>query len=189
MEILSSSSFGCDLDMRPGGMIRSTLRYELQECPACGYVASAISIRPLFMKRYILSSEYRNCGGLEIKSELTRRFYKNYLLMLKEQKYEKAFYSLLKCAWVSDDKKDSEMAAFFRDQCLELIEKLEKSEKIITLRADLLRRTGKYEEVIKEYSNLKLTDEMLNERVKFQVKLAYNRDNGCYTVADTGYKK
>lgn len=182
--ILSTSSVGCDLDMRPTGIARYVLKNMMQECPSCGYIAGNISRKHLFLRRYIQSDEYKTCGGLDIESELAKKFYKNYLLKLKARKYEQAFYSLLRCAWVSDDENDTEMAAFYRNKCLELIGKLKKSEKIVALKVDLLRRTDKFDEVISEYENLKMKDEKLDKVVRFQVELATNKDNRCYTFND-----
>ena len=43
--VSSASAFGAsDLDTRPPEMVRSGLRYEVQECPSCGYCSENIAI-------------------------------------------------------------------------------------------------------------------------------------------------
>lgn len=43
--VLSASAFGAsELDTRPPEMMRSALRYQVQECPSCGYCFESIAI-------------------------------------------------------------------------------------------------------------------------------------------------
>ena len=58
------------------------------------------------------------------------------------------------------------------------------------MRADILRRAGHFEEVIRGYSNVKFSGktgnnyEVMNKVVKFEVEKAKERDVKCYTVSD-----
>ena len=52
------------------------------------------------------------------------------------------------------------------------------------VRADLLRRTGQFNVLIKEYENVTFSDDLLNDIVAFQIKKAKEESDGCYTVDD-----
>ena len=52
------------------------------------------------------------------------------------------------------------------------------------LRADLLRRAGMFDELRKQYADVRFDNGLLNRIVAFQLALAERKDTGCYTVAD-----
>lgn len=55
---------------------------------------------------------------------------------------------------------------------------------MLVMKSDLLRRTKHFNQLIEEYENLTLEDELLNKIIKFEVKKAHEKDNQCYTLED-----
>lgn len=55
---------------------------------------------------------------------------------------------------------------------------------LIVLKADLLRRSGEFERLIKEYGGLTFDEEILNRTITLQIKLAHAEDDSCYTLKD-----
>lgn len=92
-------------------------------------------------------------------------------------------------AWVCDDKNDVENAVFCRKTALsvspDFINKESNKETLIVVKADIMRRVGKFVELIEEYKDMKLTDSLLNRIIAFQIERAKNQDTNCYTVQDT----
>ncbi|MBQ9390284.1 MAG: hypothetical protein IJR27_06610 [Synergistaceae bacterium] len=195
----STNAFGpSDLDLRPPEMKRSTMPMWVQECSNCGYAASDIK-DPLGTSPEFLKSEgYISCEGTAFKSRLAARFYRQYMIARKCDDPMTAFNAALHAAWSCDDADDYEGAKICREKAAVLAEKLIADERLnesgresITLmRADILRRAGHFEEVIRGYSNVKFSGktgnnyEVMNKVVKFEVEKAKERDVKCYTVSD-----
>ena len=51
-------------------------------------------------------------------------------------------------------------------------------------KADIIRRSGNFGQVIEEYENKRYGEEILNQIKDFHIKKAKLEDDGCYTVAD-----
>ena len=47
-----------------------------------------------------------------------------------------------------------------------------------------MRRAGMFDELRKQYADVRFGDELLDRIVAFQLALAERGDTGCYTVAD-----
>ena len=52
------------------------------------------------------------------------------------------------------------------------------------MKADLLRRSGEFDQVIEEYNDLSLDDSHLNKIIRFQVEKARQKDSKCYSLDD-----
>jgi hypothetical protein len=134
------------------------------------------------------SHDYKSCGGRTFKSDLSERFYKYYLINLEDNNEKDAFFAVLHAAWACDDTKDVKNAIFCRKLALEKLEKVivtdKNAEELIVLRADLLRRTGQFDVVIKEYLHKKFSLDMLNQIIAFQIARSKEKDVRCYTVDD-----
>lgn len=186
--LMSTNTFGgtMDLDTRPPEMQRSTMHSWVHMCPACGYVANSVSDETTVNQVYLNSFEYKYCNGNNFDSMLAERFYKKYLISLKDEKYEAAFHDSLHAAWASDDSNDIENARMCRRQCIDLIPKIEsKNDKsYAVIKADLLRRIGCFEEVIDEYKDMVFEEEILQKIIKFEIKKAKEKDSKCYRVGD-----
>lgn len=120
-------------------------------------------------KAYLQSPAYKNRDGLHFTSDLAARFYresKNYLLI---GDILQAYLSLVKAEWACYDDKDEKNAVQCRiatvsmaNECLATPLTAQVKEGILRQKADLLRRSGKLERRVTEYSNVTLTEEMNN---------------------------
>ncbi len=189
--IASTNSFGApDLDLRPPEMQRSTMYLWVEECPDCGYVASDITNKPgRVTKEWLQSQAYGTCDGIHFRSDLASRFYKHYKISLLNRKTEQAFCAIHHAAWACDDCKDAKEAVACRELAITLIEKLiakkhKNADNFLIMKADLLRRAGRYEQVIAEYSAMAFENDIMDKVRLFQLEKAAEQDAGCYTVQD-----
>ena len=116
-----------DLDLRPAEMQRSTMFVWLDECPHCGYVSPSFSDETDITEDFLKSDEYINCDGFEFKNDLSKRFYKAYLIAKKTKNSEECFFHLLHCAWKCDDAEDP-LAAEMRRLALSYFDDLKYSD-------------------------------------------------------------
>ena len=185
----STNSFGAtDLDSRPPEMMRSTMSWWLKECERCGYVSTHLSYNRNITRKWLKSEKYTSCDERDFESDLAKRFYKYYLINLETEDPKKAFYAALHTAWCCDDQKDTDNAIHCRECALVEIEKIipttRKSEDLIIIKADLLRRTGQFEAVIEEYQGKSFSKDLSNKIIAFQIERAKAKDTACYTVDD-----
>ncbi len=170
-----------DLDLRPPEMARSTMNTWTHECPKCGYVASDFNKTPEITKEFLENDKYKSCDNLNFKGHQSEIFYRQFMI---SNDSEEKFYSLLHCAWACDDECDEKNSVLIRNKCLEYIDFLEKSDDIILLKADLMRRSKHFDEMIKEYSTKSFKNDLYNRICDFQLEKALKMDNGCYTIED-----
>ena len=170
-------------------MQRSTMAYWVQECPECGYAAYKVSDPCTIDAEFLKSEEYRTCDGITFDSELAKTFYRQYKITLKEGKIKDAFFAALHAAWACDDDRDVTNAEKCRLLAIPLITKLidendAEKENLILIKADLLRRTQRFNELIAEYRNIRFESDTLNKVIAFQIAKAQEMDAFCYRVAD-----
>lgn len=187
--LLSTNSMGyADLDLRPPGMQRSTMNTWIQECPYCGYVASDLGDELKISKDFLNSKEYLTCDGFNFKSDLSKLFYKSFLISSQSGDTLGCFLGLRNCAWKCDDYED-ETSIAIRKLALpyidEIIQKDEESkDTFLVIKSDFLRRSGEFDQLISEYENLTIRDELLDKIIQFQIQKALEKDTDCYTVGD-----
>lgn len=180
--LMSTNSMGSpDLDLRPPEMQRSTMDSWVHECPGCGYASVDFDLKPSVTREFIESESYQSCDGFDFKNPLSKRFYREHLI---ESGTLEKFYMLLYCAWTCDDADDAENARLIRTKCLETIKNLDLDENLEIKKADIIRRSGNFGQVIEEYENKRYGEEILNQIKDFHIKKAKLEDDGCYTVAD-----
>ena len=156
--LMSTNCWGYpDLDFRPAEMQRSTMNTWLDECPHCGYVARNIEHELNISPEILKTDEYLTCEGKDFKNNLSKRFYRSYLISKARNDYVSAFYMLLYCAWKCDDSQDG-LAVEIRKQAVALFEKIDASNddeknRLQLIRADLLRRSLQFERLIEEYDD------------------------------------
>ncbi len=191
MVLGSTNSFGPqDLDTRPPEMKRSTMGYWVQECKTCGYVAVDLTDETTLKRSFFETNAYKTCEEIPFMSDLAKSFYRHYLIMMAEKQHEDAFLAALHAAWACDDKNDETNAALMRKKAAEMAEKLFQSENcdwkdtVRLIRVDLLRRTGRYDELLKQYESASFEGELLNIIIAFEKELARRKLSGCFTVAD-----
>lgn len=187
--LTSTNAFGSpDLDLRPPQMRRSTMPLWVQECPSCGYTAEDVSDPMQIPRAFLDSAEYRTCGGIRFEDPLAGRFFRQHLILLREQKHFKAFLAMLHAAWVCDDADDAESAVRCRDIAAELLEMYilpaERREEHLLLYADVLRRAGHFDKLIDKLSGAGLDNELHRKILDFECVLAEKKDAACYTVED-----
>jgi len=183
--ITSTNTWGYpDLDLRPSEMQRSTMFAWLDECPHCGYVSVDIENELEASSDLLKSDEYLTCGRNEFKSELSKRFYRHYLISKAENDYDSEFSSILHCAWACDDKYD-DLAVEMRKLALKSMEKIDyENDDLKLIRADLLRRSFQFDELIREFNDVTFEDNLKNEIIDFQLELAEKKDTACYAIDD-----
>ena len=199
--IQSTNTFGyADLDFRPAEMRRSTMPYWVQQCPGCGYVSSDIS-RPVPFIRYvrdlIKSEDYINCGDIAFCTELPQRFFRQFYLLFEEGRKDEALDAILAAAWCCDDSGEADSAYKCRLLALELIpatiapdsdadEDDQREQNVRSLiRADLLRRTRQFDEVVRNYTGAHFTaHRAFDSMAKYEVELALLEDDSCHNVGE-----
>lgn len=187
--LMSTNCWGYpDLDFRPAEMQRSTMNTWLDECPHCGYVARNIEHELNISPEILKTDEYLTCEGKDFKNNLSKRFYRSYLISKARNDYVSAFYMLLYCVWKCDDSQD-ELAVEIRKLAVALFEKIDASNddeknRLQLIRADLLRRSLQFERLIEEYDDFKIEDEIMYSVIRFQLERAAKKDSACYTVED-----
>ena len=184
-----SSNGKPDLDLRPAETVRSTMPVWVNECPNCGYVSSEVSDKTSITIGFLKSPEFITCDGIPFASDLARKFYKYYKINMADHNSEDAFHAILHAAWACDDIHDSDNAKLCRLFSLPLIDRLiretaDDKDTYMLIKADLLRRTGKYNELVAGYSSVKFSDPLLNSILAFQIKRAQEHDPRCYSVSD-----
>lgn len=192
--LMSTNAMGYpDLDLRPPEMKRSTMNAWILECPHCGYVASDLEDELEISKEFLESEEYLSCDGYDFKSNLSKLFYKGYLIAKQSNDALGCFVNLRDCAWKCDDYED-ENAKAIRKQALPYIDELiqeddEDKDSLIVMKSDFLRRSGEFEQLFSEYENLTIGNELLDNIIQFEIQKARENDVDCYTVEDVVGKR
>lgn len=192
--LLSTNMFGApDLDLRPPEMKRSTMHWWTQKCPHCGYVAYDLGKSTGVTAEWLQREEYKTCSGILFPDGLAEQFYRLYLISLEEGKTKQAFNAIHYAAWVCDDHDDQENAARCRKLAIEQMEKIIAAtggdETMLVQKADLLRRAGLFDKLREEYSDLRLSEQLLNDIIAFQLEKAKQKDVGCYQVSHVLQRK
>ncbi|MBQ6098554.1 MAG: hypothetical protein IJL02_01665 [Methanobrevibacter sp.] len=174
-------------------MQRSTMFAWLQECPHCGYVASKLENELEVPADLLKTDEYLTCEGNDFKSELSKRFYRHYMISKAEKDYGSEFLSLLHCAWTCDNS-DDELAVKMRKMALPPLDKIvpqsdEEKNSLLLIKVDLLRRSLQFNNVISEFKDVILEDKIQNDIITFQIELALKKDSDCHTIREVVNKQ
>lgn len=186
--LTSTILFGSpDLDLRPPDQRRRTMGTWIQECPACGYISSKVSDPAHVTIGWLRSKGYRTCDGIKFLSRLAAQFYKYYLINMHDKKTEEAFYAILHAAWACDDKNDDNNARHCREIAIPLVaqmieEDCQYKDTILLVRADLMRRSGHFDEMVEMYSPLRFGEKLLDEALAFEIEMAMIGDTSCYRL-------
>lgn len=152
----STSTFGPpDLDLRPHGPARWALQFQVQRCPRCGYCAETIGQRSRGARRAVASIVYRDVLENARMPELARRFFCAALVAEAAELRHKSARHFCSAAWACDDAGSTEQARICRDRAAEMLARAiewgdvpSQSPVVHGVRADMLRRAGRYEEAI-----------------------------------------
>ncbi|WP_405315382.1 hypothetical protein, partial [Methanobrevibacter sp.] len=61
----------------------------------------------------------------------------------------------------------------------------EEKKNYLLMKADLLRRSGQFDQLIEEFSDIVIGEEIYDNVIQFQIEKALEKDTKCYTVGDT----
>lgn len=176
------------LDLRTPMSDRDTMQRFVQECPFCGYTARDVNLPTRVTQAYLDSEEYRGCGGMRFEEPLAARFYRQHLILLRDEKFSEAFFALLHAAWLCDDDGEAANAAACRRAAAELMERILLSEGRTDLYeliyADVLRRSGQFQKLLDRFSDFRPETEDFRMLIAFEHVLAEKQDDGRYTVRD-----
>lgn len=188
--IMSTNAMGyADLDLRPPEMQRSTM-YQTTTMCYCGNVFESIPIGG--SKELVESENYQNCDGIEFDSSKAIMFYRAYLIDKESNPDDllSNFSHILSAVWACDDF-DNKNASKMREMAIDLINQIiegdeyqERKNDYLLIKADLLRRSAKFEELINQFQDIKFEDELYQQILDFQIKKAGEKDDSCYTVGD-----
>ncbi len=184
----SSNTFGGgpDLDLRPAPMLRNTMHTWIQRCPHCGYCSPKLSEETGITRDFLESDKYLSCNGIYFKNRLAEDFFRYHLICLELNKPEKAVTNALRAAWACDDSSELNNAVMCRLYCLESMKPIEEETDINELlkRADIMRRAGLFDAVIKFYSDITPENPLHKTLIDFHILKSREEDADCYTIKE-----
>ena len=98
---------------------------------------------------------------------------------------------MLHAAWACDGAEDRANAVMARNKAIEIAKKLLRSEEtdrkeaLSLIRADLLRRASRFDELLEDYESVQYKNDLMNRIVNFEKELARRKHTGYYTVKDS----
>jgi hypothetical protein len=194
-------------------MMRSTLKYTLQICPFCGYIAFDISEKHEAITEELVKSERYQQQRLDpVFPMMADVFLCHAQLEELSSSYSSAGWSCLKAAWVCDDEIDSFRlekieadkvgevtitatlsAKKCRIEAVRLFLKARESGQVLAkqksgeqvLLADVLRRSERFEEAKLECeSGFRLKpDKVISDILRLEQMAIENRDPSCYNMS------
>jgi|GEM_PF-654121 len=183
-----STCDGTDLDGRPVPHLRHTMQYWLQECPNCGYIERDVSL-PAKKTADKLKQCYQPFDELT-DTPLAARFAKYARYLSYEGNSSGACDHFLYAAWVYDDMKKATRARTMRRFALDFVHDLAdsilRSERCryMLVKADLLRRMGRFAAVLE----MNEKDDALDERdcwqLIFEKELALLGDEAAHSLEE-----
>ncbi|NOX63583.1 MAG: hypothetical protein GXP42_16795 [Chloroflexi bacterium] len=193
--LVSSSAFGAsDLDTRPPPLMRFTLPFQIQCCPACGYCAPNISHAPDrdIAASIVLSKDYQ----AQLRDAELPYLASMFLCASDIQKAlgndADAGWFALRAAWVCDDEERDQGARQCRLRAVERFTQARErgqpfadqpgaEEAILT---DLLRRSGRFDEATAMIRRglARTPEDVIREALLFQRALCEQRDVARHTL-------
>jgi hypothetical protein len=164
--LASTSSFGPpDLDLRPNGPARWALEFQVQRCPGCGYCAENIGQRTRDARRAVESIVYRDVLDNARMPELARSYFCAALVAEATKLRGTGSSLFLSAAWACDDAGAIDQARICGDRAAEMLAKAIEwgdvpSESLVVhgVRADMLRRAGRFDEAIEALASAGTSD-------------------------------
>ena len=174
-----------DLDFRQSSLdIDIIEQVWLMECPECGYVGQYLSRETEIPIDFLKSDAYKSCEGHEFKVHHAEKFYRRYMIERELNSPAGCFSNLHHCAWACDDYED-ENAVEIRKMALGYIDNLvtvdfEDEVYLTIVKADMLRRTGQFDKVIDEFSDVVFGDDGYDTCLQFHLAKARQKDAERY---------
>ena len=194
----STSTFGPpDLDLRPSGPARWALQFQIQRCPRCGYCAEQIGQRTRGARRVVGSIVYRDVLDKARMPGLARQYFCAALVAEAAELRDTSASHFLSAAWACDDAGATEQARVCRDRAAEMFAAAiewgdvpSESPVVHGVRADMLRRAGRYAEALDALDAARPMDADDDEPTQAATVLAYIRelaeagDDRAHSVAE-----
>lgn len=185
--VKSATNGESDLDLRPSEPHRSSMKYWTTTCSECGYCSDDIEKAIDVTRDFIESDKYRTLDGIATDSELAGNFIKKALVKTQAGELEDAFQSYIYASWVFDDLEDAKNATECRNRAISLIDEFLKENQnpnYEILKSDLLRRAGRFEDVIKHYSDKSYGKQAIDAIIQFEVQKSEAKDSKVYKFSD-----
>jgi hypothetical protein len=191
--IVSSNQTGSpDLDLRPPEMLRSTIMYWVQECPACGYCYHDISERALHAENTVKDPAYIAQRTSKDYPELADQFLCVMMINDAAGLLKPAIYASICAGWACDDQKAGSAARAARKITIDRMLALKKTDAGYfeqaggdeILLADLLRRTAEFDRA-RDYASQGLSkspEDAVEKVLKLELALIEKKDTGAHTV-------
>lgn len=184
------STGGSDLDLCPSRLGLQTLGLEVSVCPHCHYVSHDIEkpvseeTRDFVLSNPAFKENYRYYTRVMNYQNLMR-------IALFEERYHDAFLAALKASWAKEAAGSigDPLGSFrTRYEALELFERYENElmfdeDTMLCLKADLLRRTVRFEDVVELVQSANPVKELAQCILQFQKHLAKERNSRRYSIS------
>ncbi len=193
----STNTFGGspDLDTRPPEMARSTIYYEIQRCPSCGYCSDEISECLPDAETIIASDGYHNILNNENLPNSASEFMAFSYLQQQCGEFAGAAWSAISAAWICDDYENEQESRRCRIQGLSMIKNAEANSQEFAeepgaaqaVTIDIMRRAGMFEGAMKLAKKSLQAGDMpgiIKDVIKFEMELIGSKDTGLHTVAE-----
>lgn len=183
-----------DLDTRPPERLRSTIIYEIQRCPNCGYCASHLSDQLNEAKEVIASDEYKIQLNNNQFTKIANSFLCSSQIHRKANNLKIAIWNSISAAWICDDQKNSVESVLCRIRALNIIKDIEatgdsfaeKDGSSIAIKVDLMRRSSNFTNALQlikvELPNIE--HETIVKLLNYQKDLIERHDIKRYTIED-----
>jgi len=169
-----------DIDLRPDEPHRSYMKYWVMKCPECGYCHATLDMPFDGEREYLSSEEYTGFGGITGVSEKAGEMIQKALVCVKNHNFKEAVQSYLYAAWILDDEKLGEQAKACRKAAVAVMDghpaAFKNDANFRLLMADLLRRSGDFDRVVREFEGTAFTSQLMTAIAFFEVNLASRGD-------------
>ena len=173
-----------DIDLRPAPPHRSYIKYWVMKCPECGYCNATLDLPADFDREYLESEEYLGLGGIENVSEKAAEMIKKALGCKKGHSYKEAVQSYLYAAWLLDDDNNEVQAKKCRKAAVKIMDEhpatFKNDPNFKLLMADLLRRSGEFSRVVRDYEGKAYNSQLMTAIAFFEVNLAAKGDSAAH---------
>jgi hypothetical protein len=197
--LMSTNAMGArDLDGRPPEMMRSTISFGVEKCPACGYCSEDVAKLIKDAKATMADPAYKSQLSNAAYPELANKFLCKMMIEDKAGEYKIAANSAINAGWTSDDAKNTEAAAAIREISIKrLLDLNSKNDRYFTqkggdeiLISDMWRRNSQFEKA-RQAAEKGLTlelEEVIKSVLNFELALIDKKDTAIHTMAEIAHK-
>lgn len=185
--LVSTSAFGSmDLDTRPPALARHANNNHAQMCPHCGYANYTIDTETSVPAAFLQSESYLKIAKQQLP-EVAMKFCRHAMIGKEENDAKKEFWGYMRAAWACDDEQKDLSARVCRLCALDTLNNattpiMNNEDSAAIMRADLLRRTQQFDEVVKQFDKYQSNNDFLQKLIRYEVKLAKAKDAECHSV-------